>query len=85
MFSSAGDTAINQGKKDMTKKAKFILKCFIANGVYDANNEKDEALAWETLREFGFGFECVDMSDVYGHYRHRFNDTDRNGYEINKI
>ena len=69
----------------MTKQAKFILECFEKTGQYDAHTKETQELAWKTLREAGYGFEVVDMDEVYDHFVYRFNDTDRNGYEINKI
>jgi hypothetical protein len=68
----------------MNKKAKFILECFEKTGQYDAHNKEMQELAWATLREAGYGFEVVDMEEVYDHFVYRFNDTDRNGYVISQ-
>jgi len=69
----------------MTKQAKFILECFEKTGQYDAHTKAIQELAWKTLREAGYGFEVVDMEEVYDHFVYRFNDTDRNGYLINQL
>ncbi len=69
----------------MTKQAKFILECFEKTGQYDAHTKEIQELAWKTLRAAGYGFEVVDMDEVYDHFVYRFNDTDRNGYIINQL
>lgn len=68
----------------MTKREKFILECFERTGQYDANTKETKELAWKTLREAGYGFEVVDMSEVFAHFVCRFNDTDRNGFTISQ-
>lgn len=68
----------------MTKQAQFILECFEKTGQYDAHTKEIQELAWTTLREAGYGFEVVDMDEVYDHFVYRFNDTDRNGFIISQ-
>tara|TARA_E500000318_G_C3413720_1_gene154597 strand:- start:189 stop:407 length:219 start_codon:yes stop_codon:yes gene_type:complete len=68
----------------MNKKAQFILECFEKTGQYDAHSKEMQELAWATLREAGYGFEVVDMDEVYDQFVYRFNDTDRNGYVISQ-
>lgn len=88
MCSSAGDTATNQGKNKMTKQQKrkeFIIQCFEKTGVYNANSAENLKVAHETLRDAGFGFEIVNMSEDCGHFLYRLNDTDRNGYTFRQL